>query len=477
MTNPTRPARTGAIMSAVVLVAFVAALDNTIVAAAAPSIGRDLGLSVRTLQWVAIAYMLPYAGLLLTAGALHDAIGRRRLLLGGCALFAAGALLGGVARSAELLLVARVVQGIAAAAIVPGALSLIRTELPERRRPLAIGLWTAALAAALALGPWFGGALAEHLHWSWIFLSNLPFIAGAAALLRYGLEPDPRGGVVLVRLGGASLLTAGLVLVMASVVAEAPPLIALALGTAGGLCLLVLSGMEHRHPHALVPMRLLRNRTFLGANALVLLWGLGVSGIVFFTPLVHQEFLGVGPEAAALPLVIVAGAVVCAAPVVPVCTRLMGPHRSVCLGLLVVAAGLLALAAVNDQREMAPRLLGLTLCGLGSAFTAPITTHALDLVGKADSGTASGVLLASRELASAFGVALIGAVLLAVRADGLASGSASGAALAGGYTAGLVLAAALQVVGAVLALVVLRPRPRSTGDSANTAVARIVRQS
>lgn len=384
-----------ALLAVAALTGFVTTLDNTIIAAAAPSIGGELRLSLASLQWIGIAYMLPYAGLLLPAGTLLDRFGRRRLVMAGCAVFAAGAVLGGVARTPESLLTARVVQGVAAAFVVPGTLSLIRTELPAGRRESAIAAWTAALAAALALGPWLGGVLAEYLHWSWIFYANLPFAAAAMVLL-----------------------------------ASTPP---------------------ERH----TPVRgswsgLVTNRVFAGSNALVLLWGLGISGIVFFTPLAYQESLGLGPAAAALPLVVVAAGVIVTTPFVPMVTRALGPRGTVTLGLLVLAAGLLQLAVVHDETTMAPRLLGLVLAGVGSAATAPLTTYALDQLGTGDAGTASGVLTTTRELSSALGVALIGAVLTSV---------AGSAGMAAGYPAALVVAAVLQLAGAALAPVVLRPRP------------------
>lgn len=407
-TAPAGESRTTAVLAIVALVAFVATLDNTIVAAAAPSMGRELGLGLTALEWAGIAYMLPYAALMLPAGVAIDRLGRRRILLAGCGLFTAGALLGGAAWSAEILFVARGAQGVAAALVVPGTLSLIRTALPEHRRGLAVAVWTAALAAALAVGPWLGGALAEYLHWSWIFLGTVPLLVAT--------------GVLVARVVPAETVQEG------------------ARGRGG------------------VPARLLGNRVFVGANALVLLWGLGISGIAFFTPLLHQEFLGLGPQAAGLPLVLVAVAVVGATPFVAPVSRALGTPRAVCLGLLVVAAGLVAVAVVNDQHAVAPRLAGLLLIGAGSAFTAPITAHALDAVTEEDSGTASGILMSSRELASALGVALIGTVLSTVRGHESAAGTEHGPALAAGYTAGLLVAAVLQAVAAALALLVLRER-------------------
>ncbi|NBH09433.1 MFS transporter, partial [Amycolatopsis sp. SID8362] len=158
------------------------------------------------------------------------------------------------------------------------------------------------------------------------------------------------------------------------------------------------------------------NRVFTGSLGLQLLWGLGISGIFFFTPLLHQEFLGLGPVGAGLPLVLVAVAVIAATPLVPRAVARHGPLRTVAGGLAVVGAGLLALAAVNRIPDVWPRVPGLVLIGAGSAFTVPMTSHALDVVAERHSGTASGLLTAARELSSALGVALIGAVLTAVRA-------------------------------------------------------------
>lgn len=439
-----------ALLVVAALTGFVTTLDNTIIAAAAPSIGRELGLSLASLQWISIAYMLPYAGLLLPAGRLLDRFGRRRLVMAGCAVFAAGAVLGGVARTPEWLLTARVVQGVAAAFVVPGTLSLIRTELPAGRRDSAIAAWTAALAAALALGPWLGGVLAEYLHWSWIFYANLPFAAAAMVLLAgtprerhtpvRGSWPGP-GPVSRILKGAIRARSApGRVVGRSKYIQYERPTSASP-----------RNQTDHEsHPPRSTRQALVTNRVFAGSNALVLLWGLGISGIVFFTPLAYQESLGLGPAAAALPLVVVAAGVIVTTPFVPMVTRALGPRRTITFGLLVLAAGLLQLAVVHDETTMAPRLLGLVLAGVGSAATAPLTTYALDQVGTGDAGTASGVLTTTRELSSALGVALIGAVLTSV---------AGSTGMAAGYTAALVVAAVLQLAGAALAPVVLRPRP------------------
>ncbi|MFJ7219334.1 MFS transporter [Amycolatopsis sp. NPDC098790] len=449
----------------IALGAFVTTLDNTIVAAGAPSIAHDLALDLGALQWVALGYMLPFAGLLLVAGTLIDRWGRRPALLAGLLAFGLGAAAGGLADSVGLLVAARVVQGAAAAFLVPGLLSLLRANLDARGRTLGAAVWTACLAAALALGPALGGLLSEYLGWGWIFFVNLPFVAAMLVLVP-GTVPRGRDP------GGPRPAAAAMTVVTASLVLLTAALVELGEHPRTGVALLAagvaLGGAfvlrERWAPARLVPVELTGNRVFTGSLALQVLWGLGISGIVFFTPLLHQDFLGLDPVRAGLPLALVAVAVVAATPLVPAAVARHGPHRTVAAGLGVVAAGLLALAVVNHVPAVLPRIPGLVLIGAGSAFTTPLTSHALDVVAERQAGTASGLLTASRELSSALGVALIGAVLTAVRGLRLDAGAPPGPALAAGYTAGLLAAAGLTLAGALLAVRVLRSRSAETSS-------------
>ncbi|WP_394361936.1 MFS transporter [Amycolatopsis sp. SB7-3] len=437
--------------------AFVTTLDNTIVAAGAPSLARELGLDLPTLQWVSIGYMLPFAGLLPVAGTLVDRWGQAATLRAGLLAFGAGAAVGGFATTAWLVIAARVLQGTAAAFLVPALLSLLRTNLDARSRAVGATVWTACLAAALALGPTLGGLLSEYLGWGWVFFVNLPFVAAMLLLVRQVAlaDRDPAAGrpAVLSML----VVTTAMVLTTAAVVE-----LSVVLGAAGTAFAIWFVLRERRARMRLVPNALTGTRVFTGALTVQLLWGLGVSGVFFFTPLLHQESLGLGPMLAGLPLVVVAVAVVAATPLVPWAVPRWGPHRTVAAGLTTVAAGLLALAAVNHLPEIPPRIPGLVLIGAGSALTTPLTSYALEIVAERHAGTASGLLTASRELSSALGVALIGAVLSVVRAARLDEGAA--AALADGYTAGLLTAAALQLAGALLALRLLNPRSSSRSD-------------
>ncbi|MBB4683867.1 MFS transporter [Amycolatopsis jiangsuensis] len=457
----------------VALGAFITTLDNNIVAAGVPSIARDLALDLPALQWVSIGYMLPFASLLLVAGTLVDRWGQRRTLTAGLVAFGLGAALGGVAGTAGVLIGARVLQGVAAAFLVPGLLSLLRTNLDARGRAVGATLWTACLAVALAIGPALGGLLSEYLGWGWIFFVNLPFVMVLLGLLPVTAGPGRAPGGSRPAIGAMTLVTTGLVLVTVALVefgddTRTGALFPAVLTVLGIGLLGWFAARERRAADRLVSPALTGHRVFVGALAVQLLWGLGVSGIFFFTPLLHQESLGLSPIQAGLPLVLVAVAIVAATPLVPWAVPRFGPHRTVGAGLLVVALGLLAVALVNHVPEVLPRVPGLLLIGAGSALTTPLTSHALEVVAERHAGTASGLLTASRELSSALGVALIGAVLTAVRAARLDAGTAAGPALAGGYTAGLLVAAGLEIGGAVLAMTLFRARPRKTLPAVTT---------
>jgi MFS family permease len=427
----------------IALVAFVTAMDNTIVVAAAPTIGRELGLGVTVLPWLSIAYLLPYAGLLLLAGTLVDRFGLRRTLLAGLVWFGAFAVLASLAGDGTLLIAARVGQGCGAALIVPATMSVVRTRLPQSARATGAAIWTAALAAALALGPWLGGLLAEYASWRWIFVAVLPFVVPAVLLVPRDI---PAGdAAVRVRPGPAVVVTAGLVLVTAAVGTTS-----ILLGAAGIAVLAAFTRMERRAITPLIPRQLVRDRPFLLINVVASLWGVGIGGVVFFTPLRYQNGLGLSPQAAALPLVLVAVALIVTAPLVPHALKRLGPQWTIAGGLVLVAAGLAWLAAVDHLPGLGPRLVGLLVLGVGSACTTPLTALALDRADAAIAGAASGVLTASRELAGALGVALFGLVV-----------SLAGADLAG-YRTGLVAAALLQFAGAGLTFTALRKHPSDT---------------
>jgi predicted MFS family arabinose efflux permease len=315
--------------------------------------------------------------------------------------------------------------------VVPATMSLVRTRLPRPARATGAAIWTAALAAALALGPWLGGMLAEYASWRWIFVAVLPFVLPAIALVPKEIVTGD--AAVQVRPAPAVVVTAGLVLVIGAVVLRGA---ASVLGVVGIAVLWWFTRLERRAATPLVPRSLVADRPFLLINVVASLWGVGIGGVVFFTPLHYQDGLGLSPQTAALPLVLVAVALIVTAPFVP---RLPSPQWTIAGGLVLVAVGLAWLAAVDGATGLGPRLGGLLVLGAGSACTTPLTALALDRADAAIAGAAAGVLTASRELAGALGVALFGLTL------SLAS-----------YRAGLLAAALLQLGGAGLTFFALR---------------------
>ena len=197
---------------AVALVTFVTSLDDTVVNVALPSIQRDLHLSLAGLEWVASAYILVFASLLLAVGRLADRYGRRRLFLAGLTIFTAASLAAGLAGSGAALIAARAVQGVGAALLAPTTLAILSTTFPrERERNLAVAAWSAIAARALALGPLTGGLLAQHWHWSAIFFVNVPVGVATLAVGRLAIgESRADTAVGSLDLPGLATSTVGL---------------------------------------------------------------------------------------------------------------------------------------------------------------------------------------------------------------------------------------------------------------------------
>ncbi|EWC61579.1 putative transmembrane efflux protein [Actinokineospora spheciospongiae] len=449
----------GRVLTTIASVAFLSSADNSVVSAAAPSVAVEMGLGTAATQGITVAYMLPFAGLLLAAGPVVDRYGERAMLRLGLFAFTVGTLLAGSARSFELLLAGRVVQGLAAAVLVPATLSLVRTRLAPDDRPKAAATWTVALASALALGPALGGFIAATVHWSWVFWGFLPFLLFSWLIVP---PPGPRSVAkgadpLSTALAAAAMLAVtGALLVIADAPGWAAPL-----ALTAALAAVAFAMRDRRSARPVLPRQLIANPVFRTALIIQSLWGLGVTGVTVVTPLVHQRWLGLDPATAALPLVAVAFALVFTAPFVPRVLARFGPSRTVGGGMLVVALGLVLVAVVNGSPAVLPRLPGLVLIGFGSAFTVPLTTTALDVVEDRVAGVASGVLSAAREFAGALGVALTAALM--------GGGVADGEALADGYTRTLLAAAALQVVAVLLSPKLtpyLSPRHKTNSGSA-----------
>jgi EmrB/QacA subfamily drug resistance transporter len=404
---------------AAILGSSMAFLDGTVVNVALPAIQHDLGASASQAQWVIESYALFLAALLLVGGALGDRFGRRRVFMAGVALFTLAAGGCALAQSTGQLIVARAVQGVGAALLVPGSLALISTGFPQAERGKAIGTWSAFSGIAAAVGPVLGGFLVDHYSWTWAFLVNVPLgIALLAVCLAKVPEsraaPQPGGGLDI---AGAALATFALAGIVFAFI-EAPVLgwsAALVTGAAlvGVLALALFIIVEARSRSPMLPLGLLRRRNFAGANLLTLLLYAALGGGLFFFPLNLIQVQGYGAAAAGaalLPFIAImfllsrwAGRLV----------DRFGPRRPLVAGPLVAAAGfvLFALPSVGQSYWRA-YLPAVSVLGLGMAVTvAPLTTTVMNSVGAELAGLASGVNNAVSRTAALLAIAVFGLVM------------------------------------------------------------------
>ncbi|MFF1448376.1 MFS transporter [Streptomyces sp. NPDC058274] len=456
-------ARPAALLALVTLTGFITTLDNTVINVALPTVQRELGLTVADLEWVASSYVLSFGALLLPGGRLTDLFGRRNVLAAGIVVFTVASAAAALADSGGTLIAARTVQGVGAALVIPASLAVVAADLPARRRATAVGLWTAALAVALALGPVVGGFVTQQWSWSWVFALNVPF--GLCALLLIPAVParaaPVRGGVdvpgVLLSVLALYLLTYALVRGGDHGFGNRPVPLCLGLSAFAACAFTV---REARAARPLVVPRLLRDRFLTGGVLAQMLWGIGVNGVFFFTALYLQRVLGFSPTRAGLAFLPLAGALLVCTPLAERAARTLGAHVSISVGLGLVAVGLLYVSGTGLRADYWDLQPGLLLIGAGSALTTPLTVRSLAEVPATHTGMATGLVSAAREVSGVFGVVLVGVVLTRRERTTLRAGIDPRSAFLHGYDLGLRLAACCVLAGALVTLVALRPRGR-----------------
>jgi EmrB/QacA subfamily drug resistance transporter len=441
---------------------FMLMLDNTVVNVALPSIQRDLGARLSELEWIVSGYALTFAALMLTGGKLADLLGRRLVFVGGLTVFTASSLACALAPSAGFLIGARVVQGVGAALMNPATLSIITATFPPRERGAAIGIWAGVSATALAIGPFIGGLLTEHVGWSSIFFVNVPIgaVAIVAALFLIDESKDMSEGQ---RPDLAGQLASGLGLfsfVYALIEGNNRGWTSTRILGAFAVALVALAAfvvLELRQRRPMLDLGLFRNRTFTGATATVLLVTLALFGVFFYVSLFMQDVLGYSPVragAAFLPMTLL---IVVIAPPTGRQSDRFGSRWLLTIGTLLVAAQLFYLSTVDADATYWRLLPGMILGGLGIASVmSPATAAALSAVPVDKGGVGSGVVNTARQLGGAMGIALLGAIL----ARGAAGGRSS-AAFMHGFSEALVVAGTIAVAGAVTAATLVRSHAES----------------
>jgi EmrB/QacA subfamily drug resistance transporter len=462
---------------AVALATFMTYLDNNVTNVAIPTIQRSLHLSIAGLEWVVSSYILVFAGLLLAGGRLADVYGRRRLFIIGLSTFTVASLAAGLAGSGSVLIGARLVQGLGAALVVPTTLAIIVATFDNvRERATAIGAWTAIGAMALAFGPLIGGFISQHLHWGWIFFINVPIgiITMVVALLsiRESRGAAAANGLDLPGLTASALTLFALTyaLIEGHDQGWTSPLIltAFAVSAAAAAAFVLI---ESRSEQPMVALSLFRSRVFGGGTVTMMLWAFGIFGIYFFTSIYLQNVLGFSPTKAGLAFVPMALCMAAFAALAGPVTARLRAHRTIALGMLIMAAGLVLIARLGQGATFASLMPGFVVFGAGAGLmNVPLTNAVLHSMPAAQAGVASALLNASREVAGLLGITIIGAVLRARQGAALHQGTGQAASFLDGYHAGLVLTVALIAFGAVVSYVALR-RVATPAGSAELAVA------
>jgi EmrB/QacA subfamily drug resistance transporter len=458
-------------LAAMCFALFMIMLDNTVVNVALPSIQRDLGASLASLEWTVNAYTLSFAVLLVTGGRLGDLYGRRRMFLFGVVVFAASSAAIGLSPNDVALVAGRAVQGIGAAFMMPATLSILTHAFPAEERGRAIGTWAGVSALALAIGPVVGGALTEYVSWRAIFFLNLPVAVGAVAVTLFAAQ-ESRDELVdrTVDWTGIAVLTTGLgALVLALVEgnrwgwgsAQVVGLLVIAV-----VALACFAVLEPRVRAPMVDFAFFRSHTFVGANLAAFLVSFAMFAMFFFLALYMQNILGYSPIQAGVRFLPATVMVIVTAPIAGRLADQVGSRRLMAAGLTLVAIALALTTRIGVGTGYDRLLPAFVVMGTGLGLTmSPMSRAAMNSVSVNKAGVASGILAMNRMVGATFGVAALGALFQHELGSTGAVGPATGTAFVHALSNGMWVSAGLALAGAVAALALVERSPRQAAGS------------
>ncbi|MEU4834969.1 MFS transporter [Streptosporangium sp. NPDC023615] len=405
------------ILGVLCLSLLVLVVDNTVLNLAIPALMVDLGASPSDIQWIIDAYVLVFAGLLLTSGSLSDRYGRKRFLIIGLVLFGGASLLAVLVTEPWHLIGARALMGVGGSILMPSTLSILITVFDEGERRKAIAAWSAVAMVGVIAGPTLGGFLLEHYWWGSIFLINVPvaIVAGIAATL---LMPESRGPARRLDPAGVLLSTVGMG-ALVYVVISAPSAGWTSAGTlvAAAVAVAALTAFviwERRTDHPMLPLELFRDRNFSGASFSIVLMSFGTGALLLMLTQYLQFVLGYGPMRAGLALLPYA----VAAALFNVVGAGLGSRVSnrvlVAVGLAVMACGFAVLAFMTAETGYGTLIAGLMLMGIGGGLAGPAAYATLmGAVPPAHAGVGSALNDTVQQVGMALSIAVLGSVLAA----------------------------------------------------------------
>jgi EmrB/QacA subfamily drug resistance transporter len=438
---------------------FMVVLDSVVVTTALPRMQRDLHAGLASLQWTLTAYNIAFAAGIITAAAAGDRFGRRRVFSIGLALFTVSSAICALAPNATALIVARTVQGLGGAIVLPLSLTILTNAFPAARRGMIVGVYGGLAGLAVAAGPIVGGAVTQGIDWHWIFWINVPI--GAVALpLAMRLLPDSYGRAERLDLPGAALVTGGVVAVVWALVranqtgwasAEIVGCV-----VSGVVLLLAFAAWERRVSEPMVPLRLFRSRAFAVGNATTFL----MNGAIFAAGfLVTQEFQlarGYSPVSAGVLLLPFFATPMVISPIAGVVSDRVGRRPVMVTGLFLQTAGFVWVAVRGALSTSWVELdIALLIAGVGVSMALPtVPTAVLNAVDPRDLGKASGINYMMQRFGAVFAVAVVSAVFAAHGHLG------TPASVTDGFRPALAACAVFALLSALSALAITQPKSR-----------------
>ena len=434
---------------------FMSALDGSVVNTLLPVLSHELNTSIAGIEWVTTIYLLVISGLLLSVGRAGDLFGHKRLFLAGFGLFVIGSALCGLANSAHVLVALRVVQALGAAMLMATSPAILTRSFPASQRGRALGAQGTFTYLGLTVGPSLGGWLAQAFGWRSVFYINVPVGIGAIALAIYSITDDHVADAEeRFDFLGASLFTAGLVALMIALNQghdwgwTSP----ITLGVMHGalVLLVVFVRVQHARPAPMLDLSLFRSRTFSASATSALLNYACVYAVTFVLPFLLIQGRGLGTAQAGLVLTAQPNVMAIVAPVSGTLSDRLGSRGLATAGMVLLAAGLVALGLLVAHGSLGEIAAALALVGLGiGLFVSPNNSALMGAAPRNRQGIASGVLATSRNVGMVLGVGFAGAIFTTVTTH--AASPAEG--LVAGIRASLLAAAGVALVGALTSAV------------------------